>query len=201
MCLAIIYTNNKDFESDSLITVKKIDEYSENKDIPSIIIGKSNAELLFGKEKIKVLNREIQKNLYWTYSKHEKRSEMERDIAMFNENIFKYLIKNTDYTFIDIYQLKYGEYKKLIKFFNESDIKFIYITNNHIYCLKNKKVVGLSLDDLEYVGIRKEKVISKIKENNKNFVFFNDYFIKNTIKKQINGNKIVIPYLYSIKNQ
>ena len=69
------------------------------------------------------------------------------------------------------------------------------------YCLKNKKVVGLSLDDLEYIGIRKEKVISKIKENNKNFVFFNDYFIKNNIKKQINGNKIVIPYLYSIKNQ
>jgi hypothetical protein len=164
MCLAIIYTNNKDFESDSLITVKKIDEYSENKDIPSIIIGKSNAELLFGKEKIKVLNREIQKNLYWTYSKHEKRSEMERDIAMFNENIFKYLIKNTDYTFIDIYQLKYGEYKKLIKFFNESDIKFIYITNNHIYCLKNKKVIGLSLDDLEYVGIRKEKVIIEWEE-------------------------------------
>lgn len=201
MCLAIIYTNNKDFESDSLISVKKIDEYVENREIPSIVIGKSNAEAIFGKENVKVLNKEISKNVYWTYSKHEKRSEMEKDILLFNENIFKKLIKDTKYYVVDIYQLKYGECKNLIKLFNGNNIKFIYVTNKHIYCLVNKVVIGISLDELEYIGIKREKVINKIKENNRNFVFFNDFFIKNNIKKQINDNKIIIPYLYSIKNQ
>ena len=54
--------------------------------IPTLIIGKKNAIDLFGEEKIKVLDRKIKENVYWTYGKTEKRNVYEEDLWKFNKN-------------------------------------------------------------------------------------------------------------------
>ena len=201
MCFAKIYTNNKNFKTLPLIDVLDFSEYVEDNITPTLLIGKKNSEDLVGKENIKVLNRRIENNLYWTYSKVEKRSEYEKDIEEFYNRLFKVVIKSVKYINIDLYNTTYNEVKKVISILNNEKGNYIYLTNNHLYVYDNNNVYGISLCEVEYLGINKEKIINKIKENKKNIIIYNDFFIENSFKKYLNGNKIVIPYIYYLKNQ
>jgi hypothetical protein len=201
MCLAKIYTNNKNFETLSLIQVLSFSEYVEDTETPTLLIGKKNSEELLGSGKIKVLDREIKKNLTWTYSKIEKRNEYEKDIEEFYVNLFKNIKKRVKYQNIDLYNITYSETKELINIINDNSKKYIYITNNHIYILNQDTVIGISLDEVEYIGVSVDKIKEKIKQNKNNILIFNDYFVENKLKNYLKDNKIIIPYLYSLKNQ
>ena len=62
--------------------------------------------------------------------------------------------------------------------------------------LLNKTVVGVSFDELEYVGISRDKVIERIKSNKNNKIINNDYFISKNMRKYLNNDRIIIPYVY-----
>lgn len=201
MCLAKIYTNNKNFKTFSLIDVLDFSQYTEDINTPTLLIGKKNSEELIGKEKIKVLDREIRKNLYWTYSKVEKRNEYEKDVEEFYQNLFKHIKKHVYYKCIDLYNTSYSEIKNILTQIGGDNVNYIYVTDNHVYIYNLCEIIGISLNELNFLNINKDKIIDKLKKNRNNILIFNDFFLKNGIKKYINGNKILIPYLYSLKNQ
>ena len=103
MYIGRIITNAKKIDSfefiDKTNDISKIDST-----IPTLIVGKSLAESMFGKDKVKILDRQLGKNLYWTYSKTEKRSAYEEDINEFNDFVIAYMLKNTKYQSFSLFR-------------------------------------------------------------------------------------------------
>lgn len=198
MPLAIIYTDSKSFKTKEFFEKRDIAEYEKNDDIFTLIIGKKNAENICGKDNIKVLNRQISNNLFWTYSKMEKRNEFEMDVENFYKMVYNSVSKRITYIPINFYTLRYNGAKKLIESIKIEDKKVALVTDRMAYLLIGSIVYGISFDELEYIGINKDKIHKKMRMNGvkivHDFSFFNEQ-----IKKYINNSKIIIPYLFSLK--
>lgn len=164
--------------------------------IPTLIIGKKKAEEIYGKENIKVLNKKITSNVSWTFDKVERRNEYERDLKAFNDSLIKTIKKNIKYEFFNIYIEPISRIKKLISFIKSSKIKYLYIFNDHVYMYYNNIVYGISLSDIEYLGINKQRILKLFRSNNSNIIIENNDFLSKKMKQTIKDDKILVPYLY-----
>lgn len=201
MCIAKIYTNSKNFKTHSLIDVDTIDNFQYSEDYPILIIGKKNAEEIFGKERVKVLDKTITNNISWTYGKTEKREEYEKDIEHFYKMIYSKINKSVKYVNIDIYGCVYTKIKNFINFIRGEKYKCVFFSDNHVYIYCEKTVIGISLTEIEYCGVKKEKIFNLIK-NGKNVIYVkNDFSIINILIKYVNNPKYIVPYVYYLKNQ
>jgi hypothetical protein len=63
----------------------------------------------------------------------------------------------------------------------------------------NNYVLGISVDILEYLGVKKKKILDIIQKNEKNKVFFNDFKFNYKIKKLIESKKYITPYFLSLE--
>ena len=198
--LGRIITNSKTV--DTLDYVEKTNSVAKiDYETPTLIVGKDLAISIFGKENIKVRNKEIKKGIFWTYTKLEKRSEYEKDILKFNKLILSKINETVNYVFFDIINAPYSRIKKFLNFIDSKELKTIFISHGVIYIYYNKNVFGISLDNLEYIGINREKIINRLKANPLNFIIFNQKFLSETSKRIINGNRILVPYLYFLEKQ
>lgn len=164
--------------------------------IPTLIIGKKKAEEIYGKEKVKVLDKRITHNVSWTFDKIERRNEYERDLKEFNDSLIKTVRKNIKYDFFNIYIEPLSRIKKLVSFIKSPKVKYIYIFNNHIYMYYQNIVYGISLNDIEYLGINKKRILRLLKTNNNNIIIENNDFLSPKMKQIIKDDKILVPYLY-----
>lgn len=199
MCIGRIYTDNAKFKAIKFVNVHN-DEYVENKNIPTLIIGKKKAENIFGKDKIKVLDKQISENLYWTYGKMEKRNEYERDLENFYKLIFKNISKRADYLFISVYNISFKQAKFLINFLDKRINKNFFILKNHIYFQCQNKILGLSIEEIKYIGVSYNKLINRITKNPFNKIFYDDNFVTQKVKSYTKDNKIFVPLLYFANN-
>lgn len=195
-----IITKSKNVETIDFVEVTDNKSLIEDCTIPTLIIGKKNVEELVGKENVRFLDKKISNNLYWTFAKTEQRNEYEKDLKSFNNMLINKLINNVQYKFFNIFTESLARIKQLIRFINSTREKIIYISNNMLYIYYENKVCGVSLTDLSYIGVKRDKVLKKLKSNSYNKIITNDYFLTNAIKKQINSSKILIPYMYFLEN-
>lgn len=195
MYIGRIYTKSSKVETLDYVNVTS-DVSTFDTITPTLIIGKKNAEELYGKDKIHVLDKHITTNVSWTYAKNERRNEYEKDLSRFNDNLIKNMRKNVKYIFFNIFIEPLRRIKNLIKFIDSSKLKTVYITDSHIYIYYNNIVYGISLDDIEYAGIGKEKVINRIKSNKYNIIVENSTFLSSRMKNYIKDDKILVPYLH-----
>jgi hypothetical protein len=154
-----------------------------------------------GKENVHVLDKKIGKNLYWTYTKLEKRNEFEKDLLMFNELVVSKLSNSVKYTFINIFCEPLARIKSIIGFIRNDSDKIFYLTDRHIYLYYEGNVIGFSLDYTRYIGIKDDKIRSLIKEGKNNIILDNDNFISYKMKMFIPSCNILVPYLYFLKNK
>ena len=63
------------------------------------------------------------------------------------------------------------------------------------YCLENNNVIGISLGLMKYMGIDREKVISKIKSGKNNSIVFSSNKKLWQLKDWFNGMEYIIPSL------
>lgn len=194
MYIGRIVTKSKNIETIDFVDITQ-NFNKENNSIPTLIIGKKNAEEIYGKENIHVLDKKITDNVYWTFGKLERRNEHESDLSSFNKLLVKKLVNDIQYEYIDIFNVKYSNIKKILYNITNSE-NYFYVTENHIYGLIGNIVYGISFNELEYVDIHREKILELIKKNWKNKIITNNYFISKNLRKYIGDNKIVIPYLY-----
>jgi hypothetical protein len=198
MGFAKIYTDNTKFKAISFFDVVPTSDFIYDSTTPSLIIGRNNAEKLVGKDNVKLLNKEIKENLYWTFSKMEKRSQFEVDIEAFYSNCFKKIFKNITYEPINLYTCTINDIKFLINAIKTGENR-IYITEKNIFIPVDGKIYGVSVDEIEFIGVKCEKVIKMIEKNPKNRIFRkNNYF---DIKKYIGDNEIIISYLHNISKK
>lgn len=195
MYIGRIISNKENIDTLDFVDVTKnigsIDNF-----IPTLIIGKKKAEEIYGKENIKVLDKKITDNVSWTFDKVERRNEYERDLKAFNDSLIKTIKKNIKYEFFNIYIEPISRIKKLISFIKSPKIKYIYIFNDHIYMYYKNIVYGISLSDIQYLGINKNRILRLLNSSSSNIIVENHDFLSKKMRQIIKEDKILIPYLY-----
>ena len=196
--LGRIYTNIKTFKSLQFIELHNIDEYVKDNNIPTLLIGKK--ELIAMGYELSVLNRQIDNNLYWTYTKMEKRNIHETDINSFYEIVFKKIYRDIKHTNISIYTMKYSILKNIINILSAENLyKCIYIKKNNKYIYYDNNIVSFSLDEIKYIGIDITKVMLLLTKSKNSEIITDDNFIKNEVKPYLKNKEYLTPYLYFIE--
>lgn len=169
--------------------------------IPTLIVGWKFYRNLFPEHKTSILNKKINDNLEWTFTRIEKRVDYEKDINKFIKNVFINLSNKLPYFFIDILKLKEKNTIKLYKLLSSHEEKHIYICNNSfIYLYVNHKVIGLDLEDFKYIN-KLDDLHKVIRNNSNNKIFYNENFLPLELKKLFYNNKIIIPYLHFLNKK
>ena len=164
---------------------------------PTLFVGVENARKNI--DGFSILKKKYGDNIFWTYKKTEKRVDFEDDINYFYNNIIYNISCNINYYYINILKLKYNKIKKLYNILFSSNKKYIYISNNMIYILyKNNDILGISLNLLEYIKIKKEKILDKLYSNKNNVICTDVSQCIKSIKNEIGNNRYVVPYFMSI---
>ena len=144
-----------------------------------------------------ILEKQLDENIYWTFSKTESRSDFEEDLKIFYNIIYNNILNNIKYYYINIFKLKYSNIKKLYNIIlNSEEIKNIYLNKNVLYIPYEGKIFGLSLTVLEYCGIPMIKVLDRIKSKGINIIEDNKKFIFK-LSKQLGNKKYALPYFIS----
>lgn len=195
MYIGRIITKNKNINTLDFVDVTdnfgSIDNF-----VPTLVIGKKNAENFFGKHNIKVLDKHINDNVIWTFDKTERRNEYENELLKFNSNLIKNINKKIKYEFFNFFIEPCSRVKKLLRFVKSNTDKYIYINNEHVYMYFNDKIYGFSLTDIEYMGVSKNKVLTLLKSNEHNHIVYNKDFLSQKMRNIIKDNNILVPYFY-----
>ena len=130
MYLGQIIYNGKSLKT--LPFIKVTDSLSTDK-IPTLVIGRKKAEKLFPQERLSVLERRIGTNIYWTYSKNERRDDFEEDVKKFEDYIVETYIQNHKYAFFNALTANLEAIKRFITFIRSKKPKYFFITDCHIF--------------------------------------------------------------------
>jgi hypothetical protein len=163
---------------------------------PILIVGIDLAKKYI--DNFSILDKKVNDNLFWTFKKTENRVDFESDLNYFYNYIIYNIYKNINYYYINILKLKYNKIKKLYNILFSTNKKYIYISNNIIYLLYNKNILGISITILEYLKIDMKKFFRKLYSNEKNVICTNASDCVKSIKSEIGNNKYAIPYFMSI---
>ena len=198
MYLGRIITKSKNLRT--LDFVCKREEYVEDYSLPTLIVGKENAKKVFGSS-LSFIDRSPDEMLSWTFMKTENRQNFETDLENFNKKIINKIKADFKYHSLDFICAKYSVVKRLITLLKNSP-NFIYITDKQIYIYCNygrKIVIGISLQEIEYIGIKPEKVITYLKKLPKCVFIEDENFLNHETKSYFSNISIFIPYLYFLK--
>ena len=194
--LGYIVTKNKITNIFPFIQIVSSYRLIEDKSKPILIIGLEEAKK--NASSFSILEKQISENLFWTFGKREKRTDYEKDIEKFQEYVLKRAFQNIKYYYLNILTVKYDKIKKLLDIIHNSDIKTFYVDRKMIYMFYRDYVLGLSVDILEYLGIKRKKVLDLIRTNENNKIFYNDFQFTYKIKKIIDTKKYITPFFLSL---
>ena len=161
--------------------------------MPTLIVGWENAKLLLG-EKFNILENKVNDTLYWCFYKNEKRTIYDRVMNEFIRNIVMNLHKQIPYKSINIFRLDKSDVKNLLKSFYEIE-QTVFISDKTIYVYNKKLIYGISIEELEYFGIRKERIINILMKFDKTKVFLDEKQLDYTVRYMFKDFKYLFPYL------
>jgi len=170
-------------------------------ELPTLIIGWEFVKLIYRDNKPSILDKEITNNLWWTFTKKERRSDFEEDNKWFIEKCIENASNKIPYEFLNILTGSKNNIKELIKKITSTKVYSIYIKNNSfIYIFIDDKIIGIDFNAIDFLKIERKKVYRILYSNNNN-VFFNEDFLDKEIKINIKPkNNKLIPYLSNITN-
>lgn len=188
-----IVTNGKQNVYSELFNVVKSYDNIIN-DLPTLIVGWEKAKSII--PNIDILNKQYG-NVWWTFTKTERRCDYEEDIIDFYKFAITYVMGRIKYVYIDLINYRLSSIKKVIKFLENSSSKTIFLTRNNnfmfVYSKEYNTIFGISLTLCEYIGIPKKKVIKLV--NNGEFIYTTS-FINSDIRRIIGSNTHYILPLY-----
>ena len=204
MFLGQVISKSKNLPVISFIKIVEPPYYGLPDKIPTLIVGKSLAEEMCGKENVKVLDKKIADNVFWTFGKTERRTDFEKDIDTFNNLIVKKIKDAVKYEYYNIFTEPHERSVKFIEWlYNGKTDKTVYICDKHLYIYPNfqETVYGLSLNDVEYIGKHADEVIDKIKANEHNIIVEDNSFISQELLLRLSDSKILVPYIHFLDAQ
>lgn len=202
MKLANIVSNNKEDVSEEFNVVTSLDEIIQG--LPTLIVGWDYVKANY--PEYNMLERKLGDNLFWTFKKNEYREQHDEDIYNFSANTYKNLVKDIKYYFFDFISLNNVNIKKILKKLYNSELTSYHHQQpskniDMVYIYSEKIIYGIDLNQLEYMGFTKEKILNKIIINSSAFLDENVIFIEYEKGIEFLDNKIkYLPFLYTIKN-
>ncbi len=170
-----------------------------NREIPTLVIGWDFSKRIFNGSKLSILDKKIDKNISWTFTKKEKRVDYEKDLKFFMKNSLLSAENRFKYQYVNALTEKYETIKKLLKKLTYGEACYIYIhRNSFVYIHYSDVIIGMDLNSTDFLKIDRKKIY-KILYRNENKVFFSDDFLSKELKENISDNNRIIPYLYKIK--
>jgi hypothetical protein len=193
MLLGYIVSEEK-IKLDNFIVVNSIPQDSE---LPKLIVGldfikRSNI-------KVSILNKNVSKNCFWTYSSKEKKSDYLEDLENFKNYCLNNFLKDIVYYYIDPFSLKFSQIKKIINKVKKNGIKLFYSDEKMCYIFVDKVTLGLNWEVLNYFNIEKNKILNYIEKNNFCHLPNDEIFNECMVESNKHNDKKIIPYLYYLK--
>lgn len=145
------------------------DYNSINQELPTLIIGWGNVKQLFKNQNI--LDNKISSNVYWTFSKREKRYKYEKDLEDFIKIVVLNLNKEINYKFFNFILATKEKRESFLKYVNKGNSSIYYNSRFlYVYNPVDKITFGVSLNDLSYIGICAKDFINSMNENHNNLI-------------------------------
>lgn len=183
-------------ESVDFVEVVKNEEQVGDPTKPILIVGYEAVKKM--NIPFSILDKKLDIDMFWTFSKTENRSEYERDLKKFYEYTLNTTIKDIKYYYLDIYTLDLDHIKKLITILDSEDTKYIFINRGMIYIYYQNYVMGISLEMASYKGLDAKKIIRRLHKNPRNVVFTNDDFLNGKLRQVTVNKRYLIPFFKSI---
>ena len=177
--------------------IKSTNEIVE--DLPTLIVGLDNAKSFT--DKISYLDRKINTNTFWTFTRLEKRDLFEEDLFYFIKFSYDELLKSAKFKFIDLILSDSDEINKVFNEINISDNVITFSYENMVYTYVNDMIYGFDLRQVDYIGKSKNIFIDKIKDMSN--VFLSDEKILIEYKKELsilNDEIKYVPLIYLLRN-
>lgn len=132
--------------------------------LPTLVIGWELTKSLYPQASI--LKKEITDNVFWTFSKSEKRTIFEKDLNEFIKKSYEDYVKNIKHTNIDPIIYKIKDTEELINKIKAvaGDFAYLYV-NKVVYVYNNFNIFSIDLEQLDFIGFDKEKVLNELEEN------------------------------------
>lgn len=151
--------------------------------VPTLIVGTDMAKSYLG-DNVNYINRKIGENMFWTYKITEKRSTNEEDVKHFKENVVSYLKKKVKYCNLNVLTCGKPILMRFLRFIKDNSKVCYVVSDKMLYVSYDDNVVGISFDEIEYLGLSKKRILEKIGklENNKTSIqsfsekFDSDFF-------------------------
>lgn len=167
--------------------------------LPTLIVGWKEVKELFPEQDI--LESDITSNICWTFSKKEKRYKFEKDLVAFIEKAIKTIDTKVNYRFFNYILASQEKRNAFVSYLHKGgcsiyhNSRFLYIYNP-----KQQMTLGVSLQDLRYVGIKIPKFISLLNVLDNNIITDNINFLSQESLILIKDNIKAVPYLNYLKN-
>lgn len=192
-----IITNNNIEISDFFYVTSDFKSVDISK--PTLIIGWDNVKKIYPEQNI--LNNEISENIFWTFSKREKRFQYEKDITNFIDKVINDVNNKVNYHFFNYLLASKDRKENFIEYIRNGNCSIYYNSRFlYIYNANDSITIGVSLKDLFYIGINIKNFIDNLKGyeniicNDMKEIGKDSYFlIKDNIK--------IVAYLNYLKNK
>lgn len=193
----IVSQHNINMKFDYVKVVKDISE--TEKDKPCLIIGLSEAKK-FASDNFSILNKKLSDNVFWTYWKTEKRSDYEQDVKKFYQYALDNYINKVKYVYLNVLTINYNILKRLIRYVNNDEKKYIYMCGNMIYLQCDKQnIVGISMEMCDFCGLQRKKIISKIKANKNNLIVEDIKRLSKRMQTLLQHKQYAVPYIMALE--
>lgn len=186
-----------DFDDDIIKVVNDVDECVNP--LPKLIIGLDNAKKYAKDNNLEfdILDHVYSNGDMWTFKKTEKREFYEQNIQEFKDMIVEYQSNNTNYYYINIYSLKYSQFKRLYNIIMNNMLNNIIIDKEMLYLsINDNDVIGISFNHLRYIGIDKDKIIERLKNGYNNRLYYTTSKNMWKLKDWFNGREYVIAKIF-----
>ena len=167
--------------------------------IPTLLVGLDNIRKI--EPKPDFLDRKLSEDIYWTFTKKEKRVLFEEDLYYFSETIYKNIIKKTSYVFVDLILFDSNKINDIFTDMQNINKKVTLLHKDMLYVYGNDNIFGFDLKQVTYVGKKKETLIDKIKNLSDVFLEGDNILIEYNNDLEMFDYEIkYIPLLYTINN-
>jgi hypothetical protein len=168
-------------------------------ELPTLIVGINNAKNYT--DKISYLNRKINENTFWTFTKVEKRDLFEEDLFHFIEFSYNNLLKQIKFEFIDLILSDTEKINLTFKNISSSEKVITFHHLNIVYVYIKNTIYGFDLRQVEYIGKSIDKFMDKIKEISTILLQDDKILIEYNKELSIFNNEIkYVPFIHSIRN-
>ncbi len=162
MRFAHIITNDRIYPK-LFVEVSTFNNCKINENELTLLVGVDLVKKYFPDFKLKFLDRRISDNVYWTFSKFEKRNVYEEDLESFYNMVYNRIQKDIRYFPVSLLSNGYNYYKRFLNYLSNGSPKVVLVLNKEIYIYNNRTILGVSVDELDYVGISKGRVLDKLR--------------------------------------